>query len=74
MHALGTVNPLPRFRSISDEVRFVMSQPLDRPLRLPQRVNPLGPMPADEDERAAEAMRRLLPELCKLDRYERRAF
>jgi hypothetical protein len=66
MYALGTVNPLRRFRS--------MGQPLDQPLRLPQRRNPLGPMPVDEDERVAEAMRRLLPELCKLDRYERRAF
>jgi hypothetical protein len=31
-------------------------------------------MPCDENERAAEAMRRLLPELRKLNRYETRAF
>jgi hypothetical protein len=61
MYAHGTVDLLRRFCSISDEVRFVMGQPLDQPLRLPQRVNPLGPMPVDEDERVAEAMRRLLP-------------
>jgi len=30
-------------------------------------------MPATEPERTAEAIRRALPELMKLDRYERRA-
>jgi hypothetical protein len=51
-----------------------MNQPLDRPLRWPPRVNPSGPMPPGGDERAAEGMRRALPDLRKLDRYERRAF
>jgi hypothetical protein len=31
------------------------------------------PMPSSEPERSAEAIRRALPELLKLDRYERRA-
>lgn len=31
------------------------------------------PMPSQEPERSAEAVRRVLPELRKLDRYERRA-
>jgi hypothetical protein len=69
---LGALGPRPRFRSISAEIKYVMSQPLDRPLRWPQPVDPLGPMPWDKDERAAEATRRLLPELHKLHRY--RAF
>ena len=30
-------------------------------------------MPSQEPDRSAEAMRRALPELLKLDRYERRA-
>ena len=30
-------------------------------------------MPSQEPERSVEAVRRVLPELCKLDRYERRA-
>jgi hypothetical protein len=30
-------------------------------------------MPSQEPDRSAEAVRRVLPELCKLDRYERRA-
>ena len=74
MHALGTVNPLQRFRSISAEIKYVLRQPVLQPLSLPEPINPLGPMPSGEDERAAEAWRRLLPERRKLDRYERRAF
>jgi hypothetical protein len=74
MYALGTVRPLRRFRSISAEINYVMSQPLDRPLLWPPPINPLGPMPSGEDERAADTMRRLLPEFRKLHRYERRAF
>ena len=30
-------------------------------------------MPKQEPQRASEAVRRILPELMKLDRYERRA-
>jgi len=64
----------PRFRSSSAEVRYVMSLPLDRPFCWQQPVDPLGRMPSEKDERAAEATRRMLPEVRKLDRYERRAF
>ena len=38
-----------------------------KPFELPD------PMPLQEPERSAEAIRRSLPELLKLDRYERRA-
>ena len=31
------------------------------------------PMPPQDPDRSAEAIRRALPELCKLERYERRA-
>jgi hypothetical protein len=44
MHRLGTVDPPPRFRSRAAEIRYLMSQPLDRPLRWPPRVNPKGPI------------------------------
>ena len=74
VHRLGTVDPPPRFRSRAAEIRYLMSQPLDRPLRWPPRVNPSGPMPPGRDERAAEGMRRAPPDLRKLDRYERQAF
>ena len=74
VYLFGAIDPLPRFRSRSAELRYIMSQPLDRPLRWPEPVDPLGPMPVADPERAAEATRRLLPELRKLDRYESRAF
>ena len=41
--------------------------------RWPQRIDPLATMPTEEPERTAEAVRRALPELAKLDRYESRA-
>ena len=39
----------------------------------PEPVDPLSTMPTEEPERSAEALRRALPELLKLVRYERRA-
>jgi hypothetical protein len=74
MYAIGTIEPLRRFRSIAAEVKFVMRQSLHRPFLLPPPVNPLGPMPTNKDKRAAEAMRRLQPEMRKPNRYEKRAF
>ena len=40
---------------------------------LPHRIDPLATMPSGELERTAEALRRVLPELIKLARYESRA-
>jgi hypothetical protein len=74
VYRLGMVEPPPRFRSRSAEIRYIMGQPLDRPLRWPERIDPSGPMPSDKDARAAETLRRLLPDFRKLNRYERRAF
>ena len=74
VYQLGMVDPPPRIRFRSADIRYLLSQPLDRPLRWPRRVNPSGAMPSGRDERAAEAMRRALPDLRKLDRYDRRAF
>jgi len=39
----------------------------------PKPIDVLAPMLSQEPDRSAEAVRRILPELCKLDRYERRA-
>ena len=36
-------------------------------------VNPLPAMPSQEPQRTAEAVRRILPELSRLGRYECRA-
>jgi hypothetical protein len=40
---------------------------------LPKPIDPSATMPSQEPDRSTEAMRRALPELLKLDRYERRA-
>ena len=74
VYRLNKVDPPPRFGFRFAEIRYLISQLLDRPMRWPQRVNPSGPMPSGRDEQAAGAMRRALPDLRKLDRYERRAF
>jgi hypothetical protein len=36
-------------------------------------VDPLPEMPSEEPQRTAEAVRRILPELMRLNRYESRA-
>jgi hypothetical protein len=46
---------------------------LPRPIDLPKPVASSATMPSQEPDRSAEAVRRVLPELRKLDRYERRA-
>lgn len=69
----GSLKPLPRFRSAAAEIRFLKVQPHHQALRWPEPVDPLGPMPLDDPDRTAEAVRRILPELRKLHRYERRA-
>ncbi len=42
-------------------------------LIVPKPIDALATMPSQEPYRSAEAIRRVLPELRKLDRYERRA-
>ena len=65
---LEVPNPL---RTCRDVMRFLTS--IDRGQLLSLTV-PMPPsMPSSEPERSAEAVRRALPELLKLDRYERRA-
>jgi hypothetical protein len=43
-----------------------------RPLR-PKLKDPSATMPSLEPQRSSEAVRRILPDLIKLDRYESRA-
>jgi hypothetical protein len=45
----------------------------DRGRPIPKPIDALATMPSQEPDRSAEAVRRVLPELRKLDRYERRA-
>jgi hypothetical protein len=41
---------------------------------MPEPIDHSATMPAQDPERTTEAIRRALPELLKLDRYERRAY
>ena len=59
---------LPTCRGV---IRFLTSIDRGRPCDLSVPTPPS--MPSSEPERTAEAVRRALPELLKLDRYERRA-
>jgi len=45
----------------------------DRGRPIPKPIEAVATMPSQEPDRSAEAVRRVLPELRKLDRYERRA-
>ena len=69
----GALKLRPRFRSTAAEIRFLKSQPFDRPVRWPPTMDPLGPMPTNQTERMDAALMRSLPEVRKLYRYERRA-
>jgi len=56
-------------RTCRDVIRSLTSIDRGRPCDLPTPPS----VPSTEPERSAEAVRRALPELLKLDRYERRA-
>src|SRR5262245_44289829 len=58
-----TVTQMIRVLNAFDRGRFIIPKPIDA----------LATMPSQEPDRSAEAVRRVLPELRKLDRYERRA-
>jgi hypothetical protein len=67
----GALELRPRFRSFPQEIGYIKKQPFDRPLLWPPRIDPLGPMPTEEAERMDAALRRSLPQVRKLYRYER---
>jgi hypothetical protein len=70
VRALGDVKLAPTFQSLREIKQFFKG--LNRgELILPERQSP--EMPATEPERSAEAVRRALPQLMSLNRYERRA-
>jgi hypothetical protein len=72
--ALGSVDPPPICTSSKEEVRYLKLALRTKasPPR-PTPPDPLATIPCDEADRTAEAIRRALPELAKLDRYEARA-
>jgi hypothetical protein len=58
--------------TVSQMIRLVNAFDRGRPLVL-KPIDASATMPPQEPDRSAEAIRRVLPELRKLDRYERRA-
>ena len=70
--AFGELDPPQAFSTVTQIKRFFNA--LDRgELILPKPSDSSATMPSQEPDRSAEAIRRLLPELRKLERYERRA-
>jgi hypothetical protein len=72
--ASGSVDLPPIFTGRKEELRYLKLAL--RSKASPPRPTPGDPwstMPCDEAERTAEAVRRALPELARLDRYEARA-
>jgi hypothetical protein len=67
----GELEPPQVLSSITQIIRFVNA--FDRGRPIPKPIDALATMPSQEPDRSAEAVRRVLPELRKLDRYERRA-
>ena len=74
--AVGRLEQRKLFRTIRDETAFMALACLGVRLGKTQpkcAVDPLPPMPTEEPARTTEAVRRALPELLRLNRYERRA-
>jgi hypothetical protein len=71
---LGSVDAPQVFGSAAQGIRYVKSILSGKSFPgMPERIDRLATMPTEEPERTAEAVRRALPELAKLDRYESRA-
>jgi hypothetical protein len=70
--AFGELDPPQAFSTVTEIKRFFNA--LDRGrLIVPKPIDASATMPSQEPDRSAEAVRWVLPELRKLDRYERRA-
>jgi hypothetical protein len=76
MTAFGRFDVPNRFASPKDEAAWIMQHFFGATLwkgRPKFAVDPLPAMPSQEPQRTAEAVRRILPVLIKLNRYESRA-
>jgi hypothetical protein len=74
--AFGRFDVPARFASPKDEVAWILQHYFGSTLwkgRPKFAVDPLPPMRSPELQRTAEAVRRILPELVRLQRYESRA-
>lgn len=68
--AFESLDPGKLFNSPREAIRAWTAITAGKPL--PERAG-VATMPSDEPQRSTEAIRRALPELLKLDRYEQRA-
>jgi hypothetical protein len=68
--AFGELDPPPL--TVTQMIRLIDAFERGRPI-VPKPIDASATMPAQEPDRSAEATRRVLPELYKLERYERRA-
>jgi hypothetical protein len=73
MSAFVTLRSGAATRSAPELIRSLRAS-LRREAALPEPIDPTSTIPLQDPEQLAEAMRQLLPELLRLDRYERRAF
>ena len=67
--AFGELVPPPL--TVTQMIRLIDA--FERGRIIPKPIDASATMPSREPDRSAEAIRRVLPELCKLERYERRA-
>ena len=72
-YAFGTLGASRLFDQARDAERFLDTIVRGETPTMPSSVDPSATIPADKLERTAEAIRHVLPELVKLDRYESRA-
>ena len=70
--AFGELDPPRFFTSVTRVIRFLNAFYPGR-VALPKPLDSSATMPRQVPDRSAEAVRRVLPQLRKLDRYERRA-
>jgi hypothetical protein len=71
--AFGELDPPQAFSSVTQIIRFLNAIDRGRVSSFPEPVDSSATMPSQEPDRSAEAIRRVLPELRRLDRYERGA-
>jgi hypothetical protein len=71
--ALGELDPPQAFSTVNQIIRFFDAIDRGRSISFSAPVDSSATMPSQEPYRSAEAIRRVLPELRRLDRYERRA-
>jgi hypothetical protein len=71
--AFGELDPPQLSSTVPPIVRFLSALDRNRISSLPEPIDASATMPSQQPDRSAEAVRRVLPELRKLDRYEHRA-